>query len=65
MEVPLATKREHLKDVDVAVLGIPWEGFIYDDVSGDNVVSGFSGLDIFFAKMSRSGQSSRSDKEGF
>jgi len=35
MEVPLATKREHLKDVDVAVLGIPWEGFIYDDVSGD------------------------------
>jgi len=30
MEVPLATKREHLKGADVVVLGIPWEGFKYE-----------------------------------
>jgi len=29
MEVPHASRREHLKGADVAVLGIPWEGFIY------------------------------------
>jgi len=35
MEVPLATKREHLKGADVVVAGIPWEGYVYESTGGD------------------------------
>jgi len=34
MEVPLATKPDHLKDADVVILGIPWEGFKYLEPGG-------------------------------